>query len=437
MLVKKSDGSFRLVADLRKLNSKTIPDNFPLPHLNEMMDMLSGAKFFTTMDLTSGFHQMVMHPDHAHLTGIATEFGLFEYKRLPFSLKNAGSTFQRLMSIVLAGLNGLKVACYIDDIIIATKTFEEHMLRLEIVFQRLQQANLKVKPTKCSFLQHQIIYLGHAVREGQVLPDEKNLDSIRKVLPPQTRKQVRSFLRLTGVYRKCIPNYSKLALPLTHLTKDKSLFTWAEKEQEDFDALKKHLTSSPWLSLLDFERPSAIWTDASKYSLGVVLVQDDGSGFQNPITFGSRKLGPTEVKFSVFEKEALLIVFGINHFKNYLYGTQFTVYCDQQCLSKLTKLKDPTSRIARRLLTLQQYSYTIVHKPGRLNLMADYISRATNSSDNKVSTNIQEVHALELQFNTFNLNSMPVSEIIAKQTQDFFNKNIKAKLHNNFVFSKN
>ncbi|GBN97989.1 Retrovirus-related Pol polyprotein from transposon 17.6 [Araneus ventricosus] len=153
LLVKKSDGSFRLVADLRKLNSKTIPDNFPLPKIDEMIDQLSGAKFFSTMDLTSGFHQMSMHSDHMHYTGIATEFGLFEYKRLPFGLKNASASFQRLMSIVLAGLSDLQIACYIDDVIIASHNFQDHLQRLELVFQRLIAANLKVKPSKCSFLQ--------------------------------------------------------------------------------------------------------------------------------------------------------------------------------------------------------------------------------------------------------------------------------------------
>ncbi|GIY01559.1 hypothetical protein CDAR_456991 [Caerostris darwini] len=312
LLVKKSDGSFRLVADLRKLNSKTIPDNFPLPNLNEMIDMLSGSKFFSTSDLTSGFHQMQMNPSHAHLTGITTEFGLFQYKRLPFGLKNAGASFQRLMSIVLAGLSDLKIACYIYDIIIASKTFEEHMNRLEIVFKRLQSANLKVKPSKCSFLQHEITYLGHTVREGQVLPDGKNLDSIRKSLPPTNRKQVRSFLGLTGFYRKFIPNYSKIALPLTHLTRENTQFCWGENEQESFESLKYHLVSVPCLSLPDFDKPFAICTDASKYSLGAVLVQEDESGFQHPIFFASRKLGPTEIKYSVVEKEALGVVFGIN-----------------------------------------------------------------------------------------------------------------------------
>ncbi|GIY74715.1 retrovirus-related Pol polyprotein from transposon 17.6 [Caerostris darwini] len=376
LLVKKSDGSFRLVADLRKLNSKTIPDNFPLPNLNEMIDMLSGSKFFSTLDLTSGFHQMQMNPSHAHLTGITTEFGLFQYKRLPFGLKNAGASFQRLMSIVLAGLSDLKIACYIDDIIIASKTFEEHMNRLEIVFKRLQSANLKVKPSKCSFLQHEITYLGHTVREGQVLPDGKNLDSIRKSLPPTNRKQ-------------------------------------------------NHLVSVPCLSLPDFDKPFAICTDASKYSLGAVLVQEDESGFQHPISFASRKLGPTEIKYSVVEKEALGVVFGINHFKNYLYGSHFIVYCDQQCLSKLMKLKDPTSRIARWLLTLQQYTYTVVHKPGRLNLMADYLSRAKYSNNNENENRLNAVNALDSNFSTFQINSMQINDIIKLQNQDGFASKLK------------
>ncbi|GBN55760.1 Retrovirus-related Pol polyprotein from transposon 17.6 [Araneus ventricosus] len=183
MLVKKADGSHRLVADLRKLNEKTIPDNFPLPNLTEMVDMLSGAKYFSSMDLTSGFHQLKMHPSSAHLTGISTEFGLFEYTRMPFGLRNASSSFQRLMSIVLAGLSELQVSVYIDDVIIASKSISEHIERLEIVFQRLTTANLKLKPSKCSFMQKQITYLGHTVKEGMVLSDSRNLDSIRKALP--------------------------------------------------------------------------------------------------------------------------------------------------------------------------------------------------------------------------------------------------------------
>ncbi|GBN68910.1 Retrovirus-related Pol polyprotein from transposon 17.6 [Araneus ventricosus] len=147
LLVKKSDGSYRLVADLRKLNAKAIPDNFPLPYLNEMIDNLAGVKFFSTLDLTSGFHQMVMHPDHTKYTAIATEFGLYEYKRLLFGLKNASASFQRLMNLVLAGLNEFQISCYIDDLVNASTDFDGHIDKLKMVFDRLIKANLKVKPS--------------------------------------------------------------------------------------------------------------------------------------------------------------------------------------------------------------------------------------------------------------------------------------------------
>ncbi|GBO00247.1 Retrovirus-related Pol polyprotein from transposon 17.6 [Araneus ventricosus] len=347
LMVRKPDGSYRLVADLRKLNEKTIPDNFPLPNLTEMVDMLSGAKFFTSMDLTSGFHQMKMHPDHAFLTGIATEFGVFEFKRLPFGLRNASASFQRLMSIVLAGLSHLQIGCYIDDIIIASKSVEDHLSKLGIVFKRLIDANLRVKPSKCSFLQKKVTYLGQTVSEGQVFPDTKNLDSIRKAVPPKNRKQVRSFLGLTGFYRRFIPNYSKTALPLTNLTKENVPFNWLIIEQTAFETLKNALTLEPCLKLPDFSKPFSLCTDASKFALGAVLVQDDEGGFQHPVAFASKKLSKSEISYSVVEKETLGVVFGVTQFKSYLYGRKFTVYSDQQCLTRVKSFNDPTSRISR------------------------------------------------------------------------------------------
>ncbi|GBN46086.1 Retrovirus-related Pol polyprotein from transposon 17.6 [Araneus ventricosus] len=379
LLVKKSDDSYRLVADLRKLHSKTIPDKFPLPNLNEMIDMLTGAKYFTTMDLTSGFHQMLLHPNSTHLTG-TTEFGLFEYKRLPFGLRNASSSFQRLMSLVLNGLSDLQIGCYIDDIIIASNDFDQHLATLELVFQRLITANLKVKPSKCAFLQFEISFLGHTVKEGKVLPDSKNLKYIKDSLPPNSKKKVRTMLP-------------------------------------------------------DFSRPFSIFTDASKYSLGCVLVQEDApTGFHHPIAFASRKLGPSEISYATVEKECLALVFAITHFKNYLYGAHFNVFSDQQCLSRVKTLKDPTSRIARWFLTQQQYDYTIIYKPGRLNFMADYLSRATYPADKQSdNTNSEEVHNVNAQFNVFNFSS--IHELIEKQNKHPYCQNIKSKLNSNFAFS--
>lgn len=438
LLVRKSDGSYRLVADLRKLNEKTLPDNFPIPNLNEMIDMLTGAKYFSSLDLTSGFHQMSMHPDDAHLTGIATDLGHFEYCRMPFGLKNASSSFQRLMSIVLTGLSDLQIAVYIDDVIIASTTFNEHLERLELVFDRLKQANLKLKPKKCSLLRDEITYLGHRVTEGRVMPDPKNIDSIKHALPPKTKKQIRAFLGLTGFYRKFIPQYSKLALPLTNLTRDEVNFQWTKLENDAFEALKNFLVTEPCLRLPNFDKPFAICTDASKYSLGAVLVQEDETGFQHPISFASRKLNKPEINYSVFEKEALGVVFGIEHFKQYLYGREFIVYCDQKSLSQIFKLKDPTSRIARWIITLQQYSYKIIHKPGRLNLMADYLSRADITQNHTSDQTIpKQVNAVNCDIQMFNLNSLSDEDIISEQKVDNSCKTIVKKLKQNFQFSPN
>lgn len=429
LLVKKADGSYRLVADLRKLNAKTLPDNFPIPNLTEMIDLLSGSKFFSSLDLTSGFHQMKMHPDDAHLTGIATEHGNFEYVRMPFGLKNASSSFQRLMSIVLAGLNDLSIGCYIDDVIIASQTFNEHIERLRVVFERLNQANLKLKPKKCSLLKDEVTYLGHRVTEGKVMPDPKNIQTIQKALPPKSKTEVRAFIGLTGFYRRFIPNYSKLALPLTNVTKENVPFVWTELEQNAFEKLRNHLISQPCLVLPDFNKPFALCTDASKHSLGAVLVQEDETGFQHPISFASRKLKASELNYSVFEKEALAIVFGVQHFRQYLIGQDFTIYCDQKSLSYVLNLKDHNSRIARWVMTLQSYSYKVVHKPGKLNFMADYLSRLkTNETINYINSENNNLEA-------FKLVNLSQTDLIIEQKGDPQCKKIVRKLNTNVPFS--
>lgn len=435
LLVRKADNTYRLVADLRKLNEKTLPDNFPIPNLTEMIDMLNGAKFFSSLDLTSGFNQMSLHPDDAHFTGIATEEGVFEYRRLPFGLRNASSSFQRLMSIVLTGLSDLQIAVYIDDVVIASKTIGEHIERLELVFERLRQANLKLKPKKCSLLKDEITYLGHRVSEGKVMPDLKNIQAITLTQPPKNRKQVRGFLGLTGFYRRFIPQYAKTALPLTNLTKESNPFAWTHVEQEAFDQLKQSLVREPCLKLPDFDRPFAICTDASKFSLGAVLVQDDEQGFQHPISFAARKLNDTEVKYSVFEKEALGVVFGIQQFKQYLYGREFKVYCDQKSMSQIFKLKDPTSRIARWIMTLQEFSYEIIHKPGRLNQMADYLSRAKYiPSHEHPETTPKHIYNINMDTQNFGFGVMSEAIIISKQKQDDMCREIVKKINSNFKF---
>lgn len=421
LLVKKQDGSYRLVSDLRKLNEKTLPDNFPLPNMNEMLDMLGGANYFSTLDLTSGFYQMKLDEEDIHKTGIVVQnMGSFHYLRLPFGLKNASASFQRLMSLILAGLSPLSIGVYIDDIIIASKTFSEHLDRLEIVFNRLKEHNLKLKPKKCFLAQSEISFLGHKIKDGKILPDQKNIEAVLNFKVPTTKKQVRAFLGLTGFYRKFIQNFAEIALPLTKLTKKDVKFNWSMEADQAYKSLKQSLISDPCLRLPRFDKPFAIATDASSYALGCVLLQDDEDGFQHPIACASRKLSDSELRYSVFEKEALGIVFGVNHFRHYLLGKKFTIYCDQKSLSYVFTLKDSSPRITRWILALQEYNYNIIHKPGKLNLFADHLSREVEEVENKVQVNSNCLH---VQFG-----SIPNEEVRKRQGADEYCSNILKKL---------
>lgn len=380
LLVKKKDGSFRLCTDFRKLNLKSIPDSFPIPNITELVDNLGNATLFSTMDLCSGFFQMKIDPKDTHKAAFVTEQGLYEWTRMPFGMRNAPNSFQRLMEIVLSGLKPLQIAVYLDDIIVAsTGSIEEHLEKLCLVFERLQKHGLRLKPSKCCFLKEKIDYLGFTIHNGKVFPDEKNIETVKNFKVPGSRKQVRAFLGLTGFYRRFIPNYADLALPLTNLTKGDVRFIWKSDSQEAFEKLKSCLVSAPCLRLPDFSREFTLSTDASKFALGAVLCQNDEQGFPHPVAYASKKLKDAEIRYSTVEKEMLGVVFGVTHFGQYLYGKRFIIYCDQASLSHALNVRDPTSRIARWVMTLQQYDYIIKHKPGKLNITADYLSRAVNT----------------------------------------------------------
>lgn len=379
LLVKKQDGTYRLVTDFRKLNSKTQHDPYPIPNINEMIEDLNNAQYFTSLDLTSGFFQMAIHSEDTYKTAFTCDYGHFEWRRVPFGLKNSPNSFQRLMEVVLSGLKPLNIAIYIDDIIVSSQTIPEHLEKLEILFKRLKEHGLKLKPSKCKFLQKTIKYLGFKIGDGKVVPDEQNLQTIGKFQIPSNKKQVRAFLGLTGFYRRFIQNYAEKALPLTELTKQDIKFTWNEKAQQAFQILKDDLLKIPSLNLPDFSKEFVLSTDASGSSLGAVLAQNNEEGFPQPVAYASKKLKDQERRYSTIERECLAIIWAISHFKHYLVGRHFTIFCDQAALSHIFRLKDPTSRIARWLMIMQQYNFDIVHKPGKLNHTADFLSRYVNT----------------------------------------------------------
>ena len=375
---KKPDSSgnkrWRMVIDYRNLNEKTIGDAYPLPNITDILDQLGSAKYFSVLDLASGFHQIPMDPNDAPKTAFSTPYGHYQFKRMPFGLKNAPATFQRLMDNVLSGLQGIELFVYMDDIVIYARSLQEHTVKFGRLMKRLREANLKLQPDKCEFLRTEVAYLGHIISADGVKPDPGKIESIINFPQPRCPKNIKQFLGLVGYYRRFIPQFSKIAKPLTDLLKKNKIFQWKEPQGEAFDTLRKALCTEPILQYPDFSKPFVLTTDASGYAIGGVLSQGN-VGKDLPIAYVSRTLSEAEQKYSTIEKECLAIVYCVTHFRPYLYGRSFTIITDHKPLVWLYSIKDPSSRLWKWRTKLSEYEYEIQYKKGSLNNNADALSR--------------------------------------------------------------
>ncbi|XP_036148743.1 uncharacterized protein LOC118647611 [Monomorium pharaonis] len=365
---------WRMVIDYRNLNEKTIGDAYPLPNITDILDQLGSAKYFSVLDLASGFHQIPMAPKDAPKTAFSTPYGHYQFKRMPFGLKNAPSTFQRLMDNVLSGLQGNELFVYMDDIVIYARSLKEHEVKFERLMKRLKAANLQLQPDKCEFLRQEVAYLGHIICADGVRPDPNKVEAVIKFPVPKNVKNIKQFLGLVGYYRKFIPNFSKIAKPLTDLLKKDTIFNWQQKHTEAFDILRLSLCSEPILQYPDFNKPFTLTTDASGYAIGGVLSQTC-TGQDLPVAYTSRTLNKAEQNYSTIEKECLAIIYCINHFRPYLYGRKFTIVTDHKPLVWLHSVKDPSSRLWKWRTKLAEYEYEIKYKKGQLNYNADALSR--------------------------------------------------------------
>ncbi|KAL4153814.1 hypothetical protein QTP88_001647 [Uroleucon formosanum] len=359
---------------IKKLNQISTGDAYPLPNITEILDQLGKSRYYTTLDLAQGYHQIKMHPDHCHKTAFSTDKGHFEFLRVPFGLKGAPATFQRLMNSVLTGLNGIKAFVYLDDIIIYALNLEDHSRKLKEVFDRLRESNLKLQPSKCSFLRKEVNYLGHVITDKGVRPNPQKIDCVVKFPTPTNAKEIKSFLGLSGYYRRVVPNYGQIAKPLTSLLKKDVPFYWSDICQEAFDKLKAILTKEPLLKYPDFEQPFNLTCDASNFVIGCILSQGP-IGNDPLIAYASRTLNKAEQSYNTREKELCAIVWGVKQYRPYLYGQKFNIITDHRALSWLFNVKDPGSRLIRWRLKLEEYEYEIHYKPGANNTNADALSR--------------------------------------------------------------
>jgi deoxyuridine 5'-triphosphate nucleotidohydrolase len=373
--VPKKDGSVRVVIDYRAINDLTIKNRASLPHIDDLFDTLQGAAIFSKVDLASGYYQVRVKKGDEPKTAFNTPFGHFEFLVMPMGMTNAPATFMTLMNQVLRPYINKSVVVFLDDVLIFSKTPEEHLHHVREVLTTLRQHQLYAKVSKCEFARKQVEFLGHVVSERGLETASDKVDKIKDWPIPKNVSEVRSFLGLTGYYRRFIRNYAKVAGPLTELTKKDTKFDWRTEQQEAFDELKQRLITAPVLKIPDVTKPFRVVTDASDYAIGAILEQQDDEGKWHPCAFTSKQLKKAERNWATYDKELLAIKHATEKWRPYLASGHFDVYTDHMPLQYLRS----TSKLPRRHIDyldwLAQYDFTTYYKPGTLNAGADALSR--------------------------------------------------------------
>jgi hypothetical protein len=384
LLIKKllPDGTikYRFCIDLRKVNEVTAKDCYAIPRIDETVDALCGSSFFSSMDVDRAFWQIAMAEQDKHKFAFRVDGRLLEPNVMPFGSKNAPSTFQRLMDKVLRGLTWKQCLVYIDDVLVFARSFEEHCERLDAVLGRIQDAGLKLKPGKCEFGTSEVNYLGFQVSDKGVRPSPRKVAYLLATEPPKSTKVLHSFMCSINYYRTLIPCYSRLTANLLAMSNSKSkMVVWSDSSLADFLNLKKALANAPILAFPDFGKTFVLQCDASKDSIGGVLLQlhmVNGRRILKPVMFFGRKLTATEQRYSTTEREMLAIIYGYQSCYHFVYGRKIVFGTDHKPLVTLCKLKRPFDRLGRLLNHLMGVDYTLEFIPGHLNYLADFMSRA-------------------------------------------------------------
>ena len=376
LIVRKKDGTPRVVVDYRGLNEITVKNKYPLPLMDEMFDRVHGARYFTKIDLRSGFHQIGMAEADIEKTAFRTRYGSFEYLVLPMGLCNAPGTFMQLMNSTFRDLLDKSVLVFLDDILVFSRTKEEHIKHVREVLVRLRAQKLYAKRSKCEFFRSEVEFLGHRIGANGLSVSQDKVQAVRDWPTPKNVHDVRSFLGLAGFYRRFVKDFSKIALPITELTKEKTTpFVWGQRQQQAFDALKAALCSAPVLLTPDPSKPYTLNCDACDYAVGATLQQDHGNGLQ-PVAYMSRKLKPAEINYDTREKEFMALVDACSHWRHYLHSDQpFTLLSDHDSLKYHKTMPHLSGRLARWVEKMAEFDYNIEHIAGSKNVVADALSR--------------------------------------------------------------
>ncbi|WVZ51702.1 hypothetical protein U9M48_002817 [Paspalum notatum var. saurae] len=370
LFVDKKDGTRRMCVDYRALNDVTIKNKYPLPRIDDLFDQLQGACVFSKIDLRSGYHQLKIRPSDIPKTAFITRFGLYEYTVMSFGLTNAPAYFMNLMNKVFMEYLDKFVVVFIDDILIYSKTEEEHEEHLRLVLQKLRDHKLYAKLSKCEFWLDQVPFLGHIVSKGGIMVDPSKISSVMDWKVPEVVREVRGFLGLAGYYRRFIKSFSRIAKPMTSLLEKGVPFHWTKERQAAFDELKKRLTTAPVLTLPDLTKSFTVYCDASKEGLGCVLMQEG-----KVIAYASRQLRKHEVNYPTHDLELAAVVHALKIWRHYLFGNKCEIYTDHKSLKYIFTQNELNMRQRRWLELIKDYDLEIHYHPGKANVVADALSR--------------------------------------------------------------
>ena len=384
VMVKKKSGELRFCCDFRPLNDVTVKDAFPLPRIDESLSRIANAKIFTSIDLAWAFWQIPLKKRDRRKTAFACELGLFEWRRMPFGLCNASATFQRSITRALQKIqqrHGSVVMAYIDDIVIATETIEDHLERIREVFECLREAGFKMRAEKCDFMRTETKYLGRVVSAEGIKPDPAAVSKIQEWMPPRNKEELQSFLGFANYYRDFIPFHAAKVQPMQELLRKNQHFYWKEKHQEAFDSVKQALADATALAAPNEEGRFVLDTDASAVAIAGILHQEqqhNGKTILRPIVYGSKSLTRTQMNYGAPKLEMYAVFYFIEKFHSYLAGREFTLRVDNQALSWLKTYSMDQAMIGRWIARLDQYHFKTIHRPRTQHRNADGLSKRTN-----------------------------------------------------------